>query len=197
VKAQQIDFLAIGASAGGFEAIGRLLPVLEGFKGMVAVVLHMPPDRDSPLSSTLQIRSPLPVKEGEDKEVMSPGNIYMAPRDYHMLVNPGGELSLDVGEPENFSRPSIDALFESAAFVYGKRMAAVLLTGANADGANGLKVVAERGGLTAVESPESARFPQMPAAALQLHQPSAVLPLEQLSQWLQTELLGIGDALER
>jgi two-component system chemotaxis response regulator CheB len=197
VKAQPIDFLAIGASAGGFEAIGRLLPSLKGFQGMVAMVLHIPADRDSPLSSTLQLRSPLPVKEAEDKEVMCPGTIYVAPRDYHLLVNPGGELSLDVGDPENYSRPSIDALFESAAFVYGKRMAAVLLTGANADGAAGLRIVAERGGLTAVESPESARFPQMPAAALELLQPSAVLPLEQLSQWLETELLGMGGSLER
>lgn len=179
-----IDFVAIGASAGGFEAISQLLPALEGFRGRAALVLHVPPGRDSPLAVALQPRTSLRVKEAEDKEVMSEGGLYLAPRDYHLLVNPGGELSLDVGEPENFSRPSIDALFESAAFVYGARMAAVLLTGANADGARGMLVVQERGGVTAVENPETARYPQMPEAALAMCRPNAVLPLDRLGAWL-------------
>ena len=179
-----IELLAVGASAGGFEAIVKLLPFFESFAGPVLLVLHMPPDRESPLVETLQPRTKLRVKEAEDKEQMQPGCLYVAPPNYHLLVNPGGELSLDAGELENFSRPSIDALFESAAFVYGPRMAALLLTGANADGSRGLKTVQDHGGLAGVESPVTARFPQMPEAAVGLIRPDATLPLPELGLWI-------------
>jgi two-component system chemotaxis response regulator CheB len=179
-----IDILAVGASAGGFEAIAQLLPSLEDFGGPILIVLHLPSSRESSLVEALAARTKLRIKEAEDKEKVETGFVYVSPPDYHLLVNPGGELSLDVGEPENYSRPSIDALFESAAFVYGERMAALLLTGSNSDGARGLKAVRDRGGITGIESPKTARYPKMPEAALELFEPDVALPLPEFAAWV-------------
>lgn len=164
------DAIVIGASAGGVEALGTLLPALPGhLQAMVLVVLHQPRDRPSLLVEVFAARCALTVHEAEDKQMLSPGAIYFAPPDYHLLVDSGPRIALSVDPPLHFSRPSIDVLFESAAELWGRRLLAILLTGANADGAAGIACVARHGGTTIVQSPADARHAVMPAAALAAH----------------------------
>ncbi len=161
------DLIAIGASAGGVDAVGRLLAVLPAHtRAAVVVVLHVPPDRPSGLAPLFNERCALPVTEAEDKECLSPGRVYIAPPDYHLLVEPDRSLSLSVEEAVLFSRPSIDLTFESVAYAYGDRALGIILTGASSDGAQGLRHIREQGGVAWVQQPEGARAQAMPQAAL-------------------------------
>jgi two-component system, chemotaxis family, protein-glutamate methylesterase/glutaminase len=180
-----IQAVAIGASAGGVEALGVLLQQLpEGFLPSVLVVLHLPPDRPSLLPELLQARCRLPVCEALDKEQMRPGRVYLAPPDYHLLVEKEGTLALSHDAPVAFSRPSIDVLFESAAEALGPALLGVVLTGANADGAEGLKAIREAGGRAWVQSPADAQADAMPTAALERAGADLVLPLADLAERL-------------
>ncbi|MGE3262012.1 MAG: chemotaxis protein CheB [Bacteriovoracia bacterium] len=182
---KQIDFVAIGCSAGGFDALRMILPKLPAdFDKAVVVLIHLSPDRESLVAQNFQGRCLIPVKEAEDKEVIAGGNIYIAPPNYHLLAEPGGSFSLSVDEPENCSRPSIDVLMDTAAHVYGPRMIGVLLTGANADGARGLAKVKELGGIAVVEDPATAMYPQMPGAGLEVARPQLVMPVAMIADWL-------------
>jgi two-component system, chemotaxis family, protein-glutamate methylesterase/glutaminase len=181
----RIQAVAIGASAGGVEALGVLLRGLpEGFLPSLLVVLHLPPDRPSLLPELLQARCRLPVREALDKEQMRPGCVYLAPPDYHLLVEKEGTLALSHDPPVAFSRPSIDVLFESAAEALGPALLGVVLTGANSDGAEGLKAIREAGGHAWVQSPEDAQAEAMPAAALERAGADLVLPLADLAERL-------------
>ena len=132
----RLDAIAIGGSAGSIEALGAVLPALPaGFHAALLVVLHLPRERPSLLCNIFRQRCALPVREAQDKEPVEPGTVYFAPPDYHLLVDSGPRLCLSADAPLNFSRPSIDVLFESAADEYGPRLMAVLLSGANSDGA--------------------------------------------------------------
>lgn len=165
--------IVIGASAGGVGALSALLPQLDPRARYSAlVVLHLPRERDSLLPKLFARQCAMTVREAEDKEPVRPGHIYFAPPDYHLLVEanePTGEawLALSVDEPEHFSRPSIDVLFESAADCWRERVVGILLSGANEDGASGLACIARAGGLTIVQDPTEAEVPRMPAAALE------------------------------
>jgi two-component system chemotaxis response regulator CheB len=128
----------------------------------------------------------LPVCEAADKEPVRPGTIYFAPPDYHLLIDEGPCLALSADEPVNYSRPSIDVLFESAADVYGARLLGIILTGANEDGAQGLAAVHAAGGVAIVQQPDSAQVKQMVAAALNRNPASQVLDLEGISAVLRT-----------
>lgn len=162
-----IGMVVIGASAGGVEALCALLAGLpEDFRPAVAIVLHIPPDRDSLLPALFGQRCALPVKEVEDKEPVRPGMVYLAPPDYHMLVEPDRTFSLSRDEAVHFSRPSIDVLFESAALACRETLLGIVLTGASADGAAGLKAVRENGGRAWVHHPAEASSSLMPAAAI-------------------------------
>lgn len=175
---QGIEAIAIGASAGGVEALGTLLASLpQTFQLPVFIVLHLPPDRSTMLPQLLSRRCPLPVKEAEDKEPVTPGTVYFAAPDYHLLVEPDRTFSLSRDEPIHYSRPSIDLLFESAAFVYRKHLLGIVLTGASQDGAEGLKQIRECGGAAWVQDPEEATSSTMPAAALARAGADAVMPL--------------------
>lgn len=186
----QVDVIAIGASAGGVEALGVLLPALpKGFTASVVVVLHLPPDRESLLVELFSHRCALPVREPEDKEPLAPGTIYFAPPGYHLLVERDKTFSLSLEPPVNFSRPSIDVFFESVAYSLGPRAMGLLLTGANDDGARGLKALQQKGGRVWVQSPDDAQNRQMPQAALAQVVPDAVLTLEQLAAQLKQGLL--------
>jgi len=176
----------IGASAGGIEALGAVLPRLSG-DWSVVVVMHLSPDRPSLLPEIFAPRCPFGVKEAEDKEPLSPRTVYFAPPDYHVLIERGLSLALSVDQRVHHSRPSIDVLFESAADAMGPRARALLLTGASQDGAAGLAAVAAAGGTTLVQDPASAHAPEMPAAALALCQPTLVLPLEMIAGVLCSE----------
>lgn len=163
-----VELVAIGASAGGVDAIGTLLEALPaGFRPAIAIVLHLPPSKDSLLPELFAARCALPVKEVEDKEFIAPGVVYIAAPDYHMLVEPDRSFSLSQDEAVNFSRPSIDVLLESAAIAYGDALLGIILTGASQDGAAGLRRVRELGGLAWVQQPDGAEAPLMPASAIE------------------------------
>ncbi|WP_295851115.1 chemotaxis protein CheB [uncultured Xylophilus sp.] len=177
--------VAIGASAGGVQALLRLfadLPV--DFRLSLFVVVHMPEDRSSGLSDLFAQRLRIPVREAADKMPVERGTLYFAPPGYHLQLEPGGSFSLSCDPPLHFSRPSIDVLFETAAHAYGAALAALLLTGASADGAEGLATVGRLGGFTAVQDPAEAQIPTMPQAAIDLRRPDRILPLAGLSALL-------------
>jgi two-component system chemotaxis response regulator CheB len=162
-----VDAVVIGGSAGAVSALLTLLPALPAdFPLPVVVVIHIARHHIGSLAEVFQSQSRLVVKEAEDKEPLVPGTVYLAPADYHVLVEPRRYVSLSNEEPVNFSRPSIDVLFGSAADAYGDTLLAIVLTGANRDGAQGLAAVCDAGGLALVQTPESAEAPAMPAAAL-------------------------------
>jgi two-component system, chemotaxis family, protein-glutamate methylesterase/glutaminase len=159
--------VAIGASAGALEALLALVPPLpRTFPVPVVVAVHVPPDRDSGLPMVIARQSAVAIVEAEDKMPLLPGHVYFAPPDYHLLVERHGALALSTDALVQYSRPSIDVLFESVAAAMGARSVGILLSGANADGAAGLAAIGAAGGLTWVQSPASARISTMPEAAL-------------------------------
>lgn len=178
--------IAIGASAGAFEALSVILPALPAsFRLPIFVVVHVPGDRKSLLAELFQAKCRLAVKEAEDKEPIAPGTVYFAPPDYHLLIETGKTLSLSSDEPIRYSRPAIDVLFETAADAYGSSLIAIVLTGANGDGARGLKAVAEAGGLTIVQNPGGAFSAAMPEAALAAVPSAQLLPLVGIAAYLR------------
>lgn len=170
--------IVIGASAGGVEAIGTLLSALPAaLQVPVFIVLHLPRERPSLLAPIFQLKCALPVREASDKEPVAPGTVYLAPPDYHLLIDEGPLTALSADDPVHYSRPAIDVLFESAADVYRAGLLGLVLTGGNQDGAAGLAAVIAAGGQGVVQRPESAQVPYMPAAALQRNPSSRVLSL--------------------
>jgi two-component system, chemotaxis family, protein-glutamate methylesterase/glutaminase len=177
--------LVIGGSAGAIEALVEILPALPAsFPAPVVVVLHLPESGGGVLKQILTRHSALPVQEAEDKAPLAPGTIFLAPPAYHLLIEKSWRLGLSQDSPEHHCRPSIDVLFESVADCAGADAVAVLLTGANDDGATGIAAVARAGGTTVVQDPASALSPEMPRAALALCQPSQVLPLQEIGPYL-------------
>ena len=175
----------MGGSSGALEALSTLLPALPARCAIpVAIVVHLPPARPSHLAQVLGTRTVLPVREAQDKEPLAAGTVYVAPPNYHLLVERTKTFALSADEPVLFSRPAIDVLFESAAEAYGSRLAAIVLTGASADGARGLSAVKRRGGVAIVQSPDGALAPEMPRAALAMIQADHVLPIAELAALL-------------
>ncbi|MGD8216957.1 chemotaxis protein CheB [Pseudomonas thivervalensis] len=180
-----IEAIVVGASAGGVEALLRVFGHLRrGFGVPILVVLHLPDERDSQLASVFGHRLAVPVEEARDKLDIVPGTLYVATPGYHLSVEADRSLSLSLEDPVHHSRPSIDVLFESAADVYGPALLAVVLTGANDDGARGLAKVRALGGITVVQDPEEAQVSTMPEAALALHEPDHILTLQGIGQLL-------------
>ncbi len=162
------SLVVIGGSAGSLEVLLQVLPGLDqSLATPVVIVLHRKNYAASILTDLFSARTRLPVKEAEEKDVLQPGVVYLAPPDYHLLLESNGTLSLDYSEKVNFSRPSIDVTFSSAARLYGPRLLAILLSGANADGVEGLWNVHETGGTVAVQDPASAEVRFMPEQALE------------------------------
>jgi two-component system, chemotaxis family, protein-glutamate methylesterase/glutaminase len=215
VRADHIDAVVIGASAGGVEALSVLLPALPAaLRPAVLIVVHLPRERASVLPEIFSSKCVRPVREPEDKEPVVPGTVYFAPPDYHLLVDsaspgsgapdgagpavPNGrdrgrgdvplaaQFALSADDLVNFSRPSIDVLFESAADVYGQRMLGIILTGANHDGAAGLAAVHEAAGITVVQHPDTAQSSLMPMAAIKRSPVDYVLTLDQIADLLRT-----------
>lgn len=182
-----IEAVAIGASAGGIEALSVILPAMAATTRVAAfVVLHLPKGQPSLLPSIFSSRCAVAVREAEHDEAVAAATIYFAPPDYHLLIDGGPRLALSVDEPVRYARPSIDVLFESAADVYGSRLLAILLSGSNQDGAEGLAYVQQLGGLAIVQQPATAVVPHMPLAALAHMTPHAVLTLEEIAQVLHS-----------
>lgn len=185
--AGRIDAVVIGTSAGGVEALSRLLPALpRGAPVAVFVVLHLPRERPSLLVDIFAPKCDMAVREAADKEPVEAGTIYFAPPDYHLLIDAGPQLALSSDELVNFSRPAIDVLFESAADEYGERLLGIVLTGGNQDGAAGLQAIRAAGGMSIVQQPDTAQVPYMPELALQQGEVDYVLTLEQIAALLGT-----------
>lgn len=175
--------IVVGASAGAVQVLLDLVPALPVDGPPVVIVVHVPPDRDNALPALLSDRCAVAVKEAEDKEALRCGTVYLAPPDYHLLIEQDSALALSSDEPVNYSRPSIDVLFESAADAVGPALTGVILTGANQDGARGLRAVAAAGGHAIVQSPSTAQAPAMPLAALSACPQAEMLTLEDIIQY--------------
>ena len=186
------ELVVVGCSWGGLGALGRLLDHLPDAVDLpIVVAQHRGPDSlRGALEAILQRGRGRPVVEVDDKDAIAPGRIYLAPPDYHLLVEPGS-FALSVDERVRHARPSIDVLFESAADAYGERVIGVVLTGANADGAAGLARIAERAGAAIVQDPETAEAREMPAAALGAVPAATVLALEAIGPHV-AELCAVG-----
>ena len=185
-----LELVAIGASWGGLQAVEHVLEALPpDFGAAVVVAQHRQADGgNSRLEKLLDARCSLTVCEAEDKQALGPGTVLVAPADYHLYVERGA-VSLSVDAPLNYSRPSIDVLFGSAADAFGAAVAGVVLTGANADGADGLARIAARGGRTIVQDPETAARREMPDAALAATPEACVMALADIGPLL-VELAG-------
>jgi two-component system, chemotaxis family, protein-glutamate methylesterase/glutaminase len=180
------EAVVIGASAGALEALSVILPALpKDFRLPIFVVVHVPPDRQSVMAELFEAKCSLAVREAEDKEPISGGTIYFAPPDYHLLIEADRTLSLSSDEPVLFSRPSIDVLFESAADAYGPALIAIVLTGANGDGADGLAAVVDAGGTALVQDPRGAFASAMPEAAIHACPGARVMSLGAIAHFLE------------
>ena len=178
--------IVIGVSAGGVQALPVVLgPLPSNFPVPVIVVQHISPDSDSYFSLHLDERIEPKVKEADEKEPIMGGYVYIAPANYHLLVEADETFSLSIDEKVNYCRPSIDVLFESAVDVYKSELIGIILTGANNDGARGLKMIKDSGGLTIVQDPESAESKVMPRAARAVCKVDYVLSLEEIGKLLK------------
>ena len=178
---RRVEAVIIGASAGGVDALLRLLPALpERFRLPVIIVLHLPEGRESQLTAIFRQRSSIAVHEPVDKEKINPATLYFAGPGYHLSIEKDKTFSLSCEAPVHYSRPSIDLLMESAADAYGDKLAGILLTGANYDGAAGLAKIREAGGFTVVQDPTQAQVATMPEAAIHRLQPDLILGLDDI-----------------
>lgn len=179
------DLVVVGSSWGGLQAVGRLLADLpRDFEPAVVIAQHRHPDsHPGTLQHLLQRQTERPVLEAEDKLAIEPRHVYVAPPDYHLLVE-RGSFALSVDDRVRHARPSIDVLFESAAYAYGDRVVGIILTGANDDGAMGLARIKELGGVAVVQDPAAAAKREMPDAAIASTAADAILPLEEIGAYV-------------
>jgi two-component system chemotaxis response regulator CheB len=178
-----IQLVAIGASLGGAKALQVLLPRFPNtFSAAVVIGLHRAIGSE-PLAQLLQKHCAMPLEEAQDKTPILPGHVYLAPADYHLLVE-GRHFALSTEAPVSYARPSIDVLFESAADSYGPNAVGIILTGVGHDGAEGLAAIKRHGGLALVQAPETAERADMPKAALARSNTAIVLGLEQMVPFL-------------
>lgn len=176
------EAVVIGVSAGGFQALKTILGSLPAAIPVpIAIVQHRDAQSDTYLTEHLNRISTLEVKEAEDKEPLLPGVAYIAPGGYHLLIEPDKSFSLCMDEKVHYSRPAIDPLFESAAQAFGSSVIGIILTGANADGAQGLKTVKAHGGVAIVQNPKTAEVSYMPTAALQATPVDYIVNLEHIA----------------
>lgn len=181
-----IEAVAIGASAGGVDALLQLLPHLHGGSPRVLVVLHRGPRQPGAASLALLLGRgcAVPVTEACSRQPLAAGEVVLAPADYHLLVDEGPVAALSADEPVLWSRPAIDPLLDSASRVFGPRLLAVVLTGASADGAEGAVQVRRAGGQVWVQDPNEAASPTMPRAVLDLAGADRVLSIEAMGKAL-------------
>jgi len=177
--------IVIGSSTGGMEALRIILEVLpKDFPVPVLVAQHISPHSDNYLAKFLDNACKVCVKEAEEKEEAIPGHVYLAPPNYHLLVEKDGFISLSVEARVSYARPSIDVLFESAAEAYNRGLIGIVLTGANSDGSKGLKRIKECRGLTIVQDPNTAQAEAMPRAAIGATNIDHITPLTEIGQLL-------------
>jgi len=179
------EAIVIGVSSGGMNALKFIFSALPaGFSIPIIIVQHINAHSDNEWIKLLNDKSNLTVKEADEKEKIEPGNVYIAPANYHLMIENDKTFSLTIDEYVNFARPSIDVLFESAAEAYKNKLIGVVLTGSNSDGAKGIKRIKELGGMAIVQNPETAESANMPASAIAAVQPDYILSLEKIVQLL-------------
>ncbi len=185
-KSHKYKVIIIGASTGGLKAIQPILKALPTeFALSVIVVMHRHKDTGAYLERSLDNDCKMHVKQADEKEKIKAGVVYVAPPNYHLLIEDDGTFSMSVEGAVNYARPSVDVVFESAAEVYGKGLIGVILTGANKDGSLGLKRIKEAGGLAIVQTPETSVAVDMPRAAIAAVNPDYVLPLDEIGPLLR------------
>jgi two-component system chemotaxis response regulator CheB len=191
VKAKKVDLIAVGTSLGGMNALETILRALPAsFPVPFVVVQHRHRASNESLPAFLRRQTDLKVVDAEDKQPIRRGFVYLAPANYHLLVE-RGTLNLSVDEAVAYSRPSIDVLFESAADAYGSTLAGIILTGANDDGTRGALRIKKRGGFVIAQDPKTAEAPAMPQAAIERAKVDRILPLDRIAPFL-IELCGAG-----
>lgn len=179
------EALIIGGSAGSLDVLLRVLPLISpDVKFPVIIVIHRKNGSDSLLPELLSGKTQLQVKEAEEKETILPGIIYIAPSDYHLLIEMNKTFSLDYSEKVNYSRPAIDATFQTAAEVYQNKLVCLLLSGSNADGVNGLKTAKSWGGMAVIQDPESAQVAFMPQQAKLHVKIDRILSIEDMPEFI-------------
>lgn len=179
------EALIIGGSAGSLDVLLEIFPALDAELNFpIILVTHRKSGNESLLSDLLQSRTKLKVAEVEEKEKLLPGKVYIAPADYHLLIEEDKTFSLDYSEKINYSRPSIDVTFQSAAEVFKTKLVCVLLSGSNADGVEGLKVVNNFGGKVVIQNPDTAMMPFMPAQAVLNVKDGLVLDSAEMAEYI-------------
>jgi len=178
------DLIVVGCSLGGMQALRIILSALpEDFCIPIAVVQHRHKTSNENLPTFFRRSSDMPVVDVQDKQFIKPGTIYLAPANYHLLVEKG-QFNLSVDDAVHHSRPSVDVLFESAADAYGPRVIGIVLTGSNADGARGALQIKRRGGVVVAQDPRTAEAPEMPRAVIESGAVDQILPLNEIGPWL-------------
>lgn len=177
----------IGSSAGGLNALKTIFRGLsKRFNIPLIIVQHISPDAENYLIQILHDLRKLKVKEADEKERPVPGVAYLAPPNYHLLLEADRTFTLTIDERVNYARPSIDVLFETAAEAYKDKLIGIILTGANNDGSQGLKKIKDFGGLTIVQDPETAEVESMPRAAIQTAVVDHIIPLDEIAAFLNS-----------
>jgi two-component system chemotaxis response regulator CheB len=192
-RKQKIRYVGIGTSAGGVDALKILLPSFKKPSTLsVVVVLHLPPEGPNLIPSLFQDLCEFRLKEAEPGEPLESETIYIATPNYHLSVESDGSCSLSNESPVNFSRPSIDVLFESLGYAQKEKVLGILMTGANGDGAKGLHLISRFGGRTLVQNPMTAEYPMMPESALDIMKPDAIFDLRDAPEFIKS--IGKDDA---
>jgi len=179
------EAIVIGVSSGGMTALRLIFSALPSdFSIPIIIVQHVSAHSDNVWIKLLNKKSNLTIKEADEKEKIETGNVYIAPANYHLMIENDKTFSLTIDERVNFARPSIDVLFESAADAYKNKLIGIVLTGSNIDGAKGIKRIKELGGMAIIQDPETAESSLMPASAIAAVQPDYILSLEKIVQLL-------------
>lgn len=185
VDFSQYDCIVIGVSAGGMEALKKLLPSLnKNFPLPIIVVQHLHPNQGEFYIRFFDDGCQLKVQEAEIGKEIKAGNVYFAPPNYHLLIEPDKTFVLSVDDKVNFSRPAIDPLFISASNVFGKRLIGIILTGANNDGAKGMSYIKRNEGMTIAQNPKTAEVFTMPLAAIEITPMDFIMDLDEISEFL-------------
>lgn len=179
------EAIVIGVSSGGINAMKVIFSLLpKGFNTPIIIVQHLGAHSDNQLIKLLNDKSNLSIKEADEKEKIENGKVYIAPPNYHLMIERDKTFSLSVDEPVYYARPSIDILFESAAEAYRDKLIGVILTGSNSDGTVGFKKINEYEGLTIAQDPKTAESAYMPASAIAAIKPDYILSLEDIIKLL-------------
>lgn len=179
------EALIIGGSAGSLDVLLEIFPALRGdIRFPIVIVVHRKPSNESLLTDLLKSRTTLAVGEADEKEFLIPGKVFIVPADYHMLIEEDRSISLDYSEKVNYSRPSIDVTFQSAAEIFKEKLVCILLSGSNSDGVEGLKCVNRLGGRAVIQNPNTAIMPYMPQQAVINVKPHVILDSHDMAQYI-------------